>query len=77
MKALYLAFALWLTGVVVTFALSEAPPRYVIPERVVQGSLICAEYTSASAPRQPNRSCVDAAIVKVWLLQNGRADECH
>jgi hypothetical protein len=69
----WLLFALALAG----FAAADTPPRYVIPERVVQGSVICAEYTSASAPRTPNRACVDAATVKAWLLANGRADECH
>lgn len=53
------------------------PPRYVIPERVIDGAVICATYTSASAPRQPNRACVDMREVKAWILKNGRpADDC-
>lgn len=74
MKWWLFVLAVWLAA---TFAVADTPPRYVIPERVIQGAEICAEYTSASAPRTPNRTCIDAATVKVWLLRNGRADECH
>lgn len=38
--------------------------------------LVCAEYTSPSAPREANRSCVEAAQVRAWILMNGRPDEC-
>ena len=50
--------------------------RLVIPERAPD-LLVCAEYTSTSAPRQPNRSCFEAAKVREWILANAPENQCH
>jgi hypothetical protein len=36
--------------------------------------MVCAEY-SVGVERKPNRSCVPAAMVRAWILANGR-DDC-
>lgn len=49
--------------------------RLVLKERG-EDRLICAEYTSPAAPREPNRTCVDAGLVRKWILSNDER-ECH
>ena len=64
-----------LIGLLLTAA-EDAPKPLVIP-RKAPDLLVCAEYISQGAPRDVQRSCVDAARVRDWILQNGRpTDEC-
>lgn len=53
---------------------ANKPAPVVIRELGSVDRVICAEYTSPAAPRQPNRSCVPAAMVRAWILANGRED---
>lgn len=54
----------------------SSPAPVVLRERGEQRA-VCVEYTTASAPRQPNRSCVEADRVRAWILQNGRTESCE
>lgn len=56
----------------------QEPAPIVIPLRTSVDAWVCAEYDSGPGlTRQPNRSCQPAAVVRQWLLQNGRGpDEC-
>ncbi len=67
MKALFLAAPV--------LAPTGVPPHIVLRERMLTGTQVCAEYTTATAPRQPNLSCVDASQVRQWILANAKADE--
>lgn len=59
--------------VVVAF---EPPKPLTIPLKAPD-LLVCAEYISQGAPRDVQRSCIDASRVRDWILQNGRpTDEC-
>lgn len=59
------------------FAPTEPPPPLVIRAHVPKDQQVCAEYISDAFPRDVQRSCVEAARVKEWLLMNGRpTGEC-
>lgn len=78
MRLLLLLLGVWIASVAFAIADEAKPPVYVIPERVLAGSLVCAQYTSTAAPRQPNRTCWEMALIRELILKNARpADECH
>lgn len=53
------------------------PPKVILRERMPTDSMVCAEYSTPSTMRHPNRSCVEASRVRLWILANGKpADEC-
>ena len=65
-----------LVVVIASLAADESPKPLVIP-RKAPDLLVCAEYISQGAPRDVQRSCIDASRVRGWILQNGRPpDEC-
>lgn len=64
---------------IAAYVYADAPTlrRTVIHERGEGDHLICAEYTSSSAPREPNRACVDASKVRDYILRNAEPAECE
>lgn len=55
---------------------AEPPKRVLLHEFRDGDLLVCAEYTSTAAPREPNRSCKSAADVRAWILRDAK-DDCH
>lgn len=55
----------------------HATPPIVLKERHPGDLVVCAEYTTDTAPRQPNRSCVDVNVVREFLLRNAEPAQCH
>lgn len=51
------------------------PAPFVIRELGNADREVCAEYVVRSSPRSVNRSCVPAAMVREWILANGRSLE--
>jgi hypothetical protein len=72
------AFLILILSIVgMAFVPPAKPAPIVIRELRTTDLMVCAEYTTPTAPRKPNRSCVPAAAVAGWILQNGRLEECH